>query len=104
NPVEVDAAGKQTLGQLTRAGLYSFFSHGEILGLMPRLSNPFSKTRLKLKLLPAHKLRQDSNGFDMYQGVIMTMWGFPLAYKLMLRLQQWDVEYPEIIPARDENG
>jgi lambda family phage portal protein len=104
NPVEVDASGKQTLGQLTRAGVMSFFSHGEILGLMPRLNNPFAKTRLKLKLLPAHKLRQDSNGFDMYQGVIMTMWGFPLAYKIMLRIQQWDVEFPEIVPARDNVG
>jgi lambda family phage portal protein len=104
NPVEVDAAGKQTLGQMTRASVNSFFSHGEVVALMPRLSNPFARTRIKLKLLPAHKLRQDSNGFDMYQGVQMTKWGFPLAYKMDLRLQQWDVELPEVVPARDRIG
>jgi lambda family phage portal protein len=105
NPVEVDAAGKQTLGQLTRAAVNSYFSHGEILALQPRLRNPFAKTSVKLKLLPAHKLRQDSNGHDMFQGVIMTMWGFPLAYKIMLRVQpEWDVEFPEIVPARDPVG
>jgi lambda family phage portal protein len=104
NPVEVDAAGKQTLGQLTRSAVHSFFSHGEVVGLMPRLRNPFATTRVKLKLLPAHKLRQDSNGIDMYQGVQMTRWGFPLAYKMMLRLHQWDVEFPETVPARDNFG
>lgn len=105
NPVEVDAAGKQTLGQMTRAAVNSYFSHGEVLALQPRLRNPFAQTSVKLKLLPAHKLRQDSNGHDMYQGVVMTMWGFPLAYKIMLRVQpQWDVEFPEIVPARDQIG
>jgi lambda family phage portal protein len=104
NPVEVDAAGKQNLGQLTKAAVYSFYSHGEILALQPRLNNPFSRTRVKLKMLPAHKLRQDSNGYDMYQGVRMTKWGFTLAYKMDLRLQQWDVEFPEIVPARDNIG
>jgi lambda family phage portal protein len=104
NPIEVDAAGKQTLGQITRAAVYSFFSHGESLALLPRLHNPFSKTRVKVKMLPAHKLRQDSNGFDMYQGVVMTKWGFPLVYKMDLRLQQWDVEYPEMVPAFDGIG
>jgi lambda family phage portal protein len=104
NPVEVDAAGKQTLAQLTRSGVHSFFSHGEVVGLLPRLRNPFARTSIKLKMLPAHKLRQESNGFDMYQGVVMTKWGFPLAYHMMLRLQQWDVEYPEVVPARDAIG
>lgn len=104
NPLEVDAAGKQNLGQLTRAAINSCFSHGEILALLPRITNPYAKTRVKLKMLPAHKLRQDSNGIDMYQGVQMTSWGFPLAYKIMLRLHQWDVEFPEIIPSRDGIG
>ncbi|WP_315768228.1 phage portal protein [Bradyrhizobium sp. SZCCHNR2012] len=104
NPIEVDAAGKQTLGQMTRAGLNSFFSHGEVLALLPRPRNPFAKTRVKLKLLPAHKLRQDSNNIDTYQGVRMTAWGFPLSYKIMLRLHQWDTEFPEVIPARDGIG
>lgn len=103
-PVEVDAAGKQTLGQITRASINSYFSHGEILALQPRLNNPFSRTRLKIKLLSPHKLRQDSNGFDLFQGVSMTKWGFPVAYKMMLRLTEADVEYPEMVPARDNVG
>ncbi|WP_454626933.1 phage portal protein [Bradyrhizobium cenepequi] len=105
NPCEVDAAGVQNLGQLTKSGLHSYFSHGEILALIPRIDNPYARTRAKLKVLPAHKLVQDSNGVEMFQGVKMTGWGFPLAYKISLRaFESMDAEYDTIVPARDAIG
>lgn len=105
NPCEVDAAGVQNLGQITKSGLHSYFSHGEVLALIPRIDNPYARTKAKLKVLPAHKLVQDSNGVDMFQGVVMTGWGFPLAYKINLRaFESVDAEYATIVPARDQIG
>lgn len=105
NPCEVDAAGVQNLGQLTKSAIHSYYSHGEVLGLIPRVDNPYARTKAKLKLLPAHKLVQDSNGIDMFQGVVMTGWGFPLEYKINLRaFETMDAEYAVRVPARDIVG
>lgn len=105
NPCEVDAAGVQNLGQLTKSGVHSYFSHGEVLALIPRVDNPYARIKAKLKVLPAHKLTQPGNGVDMFQGVVMTGWGFPLAYRINLRaFESMDAEYAVMVPARDQIG
>lgn len=105
NPCEVDAAGVQNLGQLTKSAIHSYYSHGEVLALIPRIDNPYARTKAKIKMLPAHKLVQDSNGVDMFQGVRMTGWGFPLGYKINLRaFESMDAEYAVVVPARDQVG
>lgn len=98
---ECDAAGKHTLGQMTEAGLRSNFAYGEILGLLPLIRRPESQTELKLKLLPPHKLTQDSDGVRLFQGVYHDGWDFPLAYRMLLRIGATNMETPIVVPARD---
>lgn len=103
-PEECDAAGKHTLGQQTEAALRSNFAYGEILGLLPMISRPESETRIKLKLLPPHKLVQDTDGVRLFQGIYHDEWDFPLAYRMMLRVGASNMETATIVPARDPDG
>ena len=105
NPMECDAGGRFTMGQQARAVTACHFSHGEGLALLPMISRPGSQTRTKVKLLLPHKLVQDSNGFNMQQGVIMDAWGLPVAYRIRMRPQSaegWEDVYT--VPARDGVG
>lgn len=104
NPFECDAEGKKTVGQMCKAAMQSYFSHGEVLGLLPRVKRPWATTETKVKLLPAHKLVQDSDGISMFQGVRMDGWGFPLAYRINLRVDAaWESERPVDVISRDGN-
>lgn len=103
NPMECDARGMQTLGQMARAVMRNYYSHGEAVALLPMVSRPHTKTRTKVKLIPPHKLVQDSDGLRMFQGVKMDAWGLPVSYRFNLRMEQ---SYEQLIdiPARDAAG
>lgn len=103
SPLECDAAGKHSLGQQARGALLGNFSHGEVLALLPKVSRSVSLTQTKVKLLPAHKLRQDTDGDRMFQGVVMDAWGLPSAYMIDMRLAQ-AYEEPVRVRARDAAG
>jgi len=103
NPIECDAAGKHNMGQLARSVLMSYFSHGEALGLLPAVRRRVSRTKTKVKLLPAHKLTQDGDNIRMFQGVLMDDWGFPKGYRLRLKIGS-DYEDTVDVPARDSFG
>lgn len=103
NAVECDAAGKQNMGQMGRSVLLTFFGHGEALGLLPFVRRAVSRTQTKVKLLPPHKLTQDTDGVSMFQGVLMDDWGLPKSYRIMLRAGGW-TEEPIDIRARDAAG
>lgn len=96
-PIECDAGGRMTVGQMARAVMKSYYSHGEAVALLPHVSRPYSATKTKVKLIPAHKLLQDSDHWRMFQGVTMDAWGLPVSYKLSLRVQQ---AYEEIVDVR----
>lgn len=101
---ECDASGKHTLGQLQEQSLDSYFTHGEVLALLPRLDRPNAETALKIKMLPPHKLVQDTaETLGMYQGVTMGDWGFPLQYRIQLATQ-YGIEQPLNIEAFTSEG
>lgn len=80
---ECDAAGKHTLAQLQEQAVDTYYSHGEVLGLMPRLDRPNSITALKVALMPPHKLVQDTQeDIGLHQGVRMGAWSYPLSYRI----------------------
>lgn len=82
-PVECDAAGKMTVGQMTDAVLRGYYSHGEALALLPYIRRPISQSRTKVKLLPPTRLVQDTNGLArMFQGVSVDEHGLPIAYRI----------------------
>lgn len=100
-PLECDAAGKMTLAQMQRAVMLSYFSHGEGLSLLPMVHRPWSQTQTKVKLMPAHKLVQDSDGVRMFQGVHMDAWNLPVAYRMWMRIEQ---SYEELIDIAARDG
>jgi lambda family phage portal protein len=102
-PMECDARATMTVSDMEGAVLKSYFSHGETVGLLPMISRPYAETRTKVKLIPAHKLTQDSDGFRQFQGITTDGWGMPISYRLSLRLQE-KVEQLIDIRARDSAG
>lgn len=84
SPLECDAAGTHNLAKLSDAALRSDWAYGEYLGLVPWIRRPASVTRTKLQLIPAHRLMQDGNGVDLFQGVRVDRDGMPIAYRLRL--------------------
>lgn len=102
-PFECDARATMTIADMEGAVLKSYFSHGETVGLLPMISRPGATTRTKVKLIPAHKLAQDSDGFRMYQGITTDGWGMPISYRLMLRVAE---KFEQIVDvrARDSAG
>lgn len=84
NPLECDAAGKLTLHQQARAGISSFFGPGEIVQRIRWIPRPESRTRTKVQMIPAHRLTQESNGVDLYQGIRIDPNGMPIGYRMQL--------------------
>lgn len=103
NPLECDANGRHSMGQLAKSVLMNYFSHGEALGLLPSVRRRASRTRTKVKLLPPHKLMQDGDNIKMFQGVLMDDWGLPMGYRLRLRIGGIMEETVDV-PARDGYG
>lgn len=83
-PLECDAAGKNDIHQLCKAALRSYFAHGEWIAWYRWLPRRESTTATKIHLLPAHRLVQNSNGEDLFQGVRIDKTGLPRAYQLRL--------------------
>lgn len=82
---ECDANGKHTFGMLQEQAIDSYYTHGEVLGLLPLIDRPNSITRTKIKLLPPHKLVQDCiESVGLQQGVTHGAWGYPLKYRICL--------------------
>ena len=101
NRLECDAAGKLTLHEQVRAGISSFFATGEVVQCMRWIGRPQSRTRTKVMMVPSHRLVQDSNGIDLYQGVRVDRNGMPLGYRMRLPTPLLDTGEILEFPARD---
>ncbi len=104
NPVECDAGGRYTIGQMTCQVLKSYFSHGEAVALLPYLRRPESRSAVKVQVLPAHKLVQDTNELErLFQGVRVDGYSMPVAYRFNRNDRFPAVQQVEIL-ARDDFG
>jgi lambda family phage portal protein len=103
---ECDAAGKHTLAQLQEQAVDTYYSHGEVLGLLPRLDRPNAITGLKVALLPPHKLVQDTmESIGMHQGVTMGAWSYPLKYRICMPTSfgtDSDLDIPAYTPSNQQ--
>lgn len=105
NPLECDAGGRWTVAQMTEAVVRLNYAYGESLALLPAVTRPESRTRAKVHLLPPHRLTQDSNGVDLFQGVRMGDWGLPIAYRIQLSgIAGENYAMPVMVRARDGAG
>ena len=101
--LECDAAGKHDVHQLCKAALRSYFATGEWIAWYRWLPRPESYTATKIHLLPSHRLVQNSNGVDLFQGVRINETGLPTGY--VLRLTTPIVETGKLIEvAARDNG
>lgn len=100
--LECDAAGKFTLDQQAAQALGSFFAYGEWIALVPWLRRQESITRTKIQLVPAHRLTQDGNGVNLFQGVRVNKTGLPISYRLRLTTPIADVG--EVVELRARDG
>lgn len=101
SPLECDTRAKMTVADMADAVMRSWYSHGEAVGLLPMVSRPGAVSRTKVKLIPAHKLMQDSDGWRMHQGVTTDGWGMPISYRMSLRIKE---AYEEIVDIRARDG
>lgn len=99
--LECDAGGKWDVHQMAAAALGSYFGAGEWVAEYPWINRASSKTKTKIRLIPAHRLTQESNGVDLFQGVRVDKNELPVGYRF--RLTQPIVDPGEVIeiPARD---
>lgn len=104
DPDECDAGGKDTLGGMQEQVVDSYYTHGEALSLLPRLDRSNSISLLKVKVLPPHKLSQDTlDTIGMHQGITMGAWGYPLKYRIGLGTA-YGIEEDQDIMARTPDG
>ena len=99
-----DAEGKFTLSKLEEAACRSYFASGEIVGLVPWIDRPGAKTKTKIRLLPAHRLTQETNGIDLWQGVRVDKKGCPVSYRFRLTQPLLQIAQVTEIAARDGAG
>lgn len=84
NPVECDAAGKHSIGQLTAMVLKTWYAYGEAICLLPAFRRNASQSLLKVQLVLPHRLVQDTDPLSrMFQGVRTDCFGFPLSYRFI---------------------
>lgn len=85
-PIECDAAGKMSMGQMTDQVLRAYYSHGEALALLPYVKRAESSRGTKVQLLQPHRLVQDTNiATRMWQGVTVDPYGLPQSYRIRTR-------------------
>lgn len=102
DPNECDANAKHPMSALQEQAVDSFYTHGEVLGLLPLVERPNAITQTKLKLLPAHKLSQDTiESMGLIQGITHGAWGVPLKYRINMPTN-YGVEQPLEIMAYDQ--
>lgn len=103
-PIECDAAGKWSIDQLANAALRSYFGPGEWVAWMRWISRVGAKTKTKVQLIPSHRMVQESNGRDLFQGVRVDPYAMPVSYRF--RLPKPIVDSGDIaeIRARDSVG
>ncbi len=100
-PIECDASGKADLHKLARSALRQWFATGEYLQWMRFIRRPQSETGTKIHLVPSHRLTQESNGVDLFQGVRIDRDGLPRGYRLRLTTPIMETGQITEVAARD---
>lgn len=99
--LECDAAGKNDIHQLCKSALRSYFATGEWVAWYRWINRQESRTGTKIHLIPSHRLIQNSNGYDLFQGVRINETGLPLSYLLRLTAPIMDTGSIVEVQARD---
>ena len=98
-----DAGGRFTFGKILVQAYRHWMATGEVLASLPWFRRPGSAFATKVKLLPAWRLSQRSEGRDLVQGIRLDGVGAARAY-LLKRRTAWGGEEEVELAARDAFG
>lgn len=105
NPRECDAGGRMNFYMQQQAAYASYLAYGEILGLLPLIDRPHTKTMTKVALLPPSRLENRNDVEDgLYQGVKVDGWGCPQSYLIRRKPAGVGTESAVEIQACDADG
>ncbi len=104
SPLECDTAGKASLHQQAKAALRSYFGPGEWVAWIRWIRRSCSATATKVQLIPAHRLVQETNGEDLFQGVRINAVGLPVSYRFRLARPLLETGAITEIAARDSKN
>lgn len=103
NPLECDARGRRTIADMTDAAIRYHFAFGEAFALLPEITRPESRTKLKVMLVSPHTHVNDTNELArMYQGVTIDADGLPTAHSFRRKIN--GVEQIVAVKARSSTG
>ncbi len=101
NPLECDALARNSIAQLCKAALATWFATGEIVATLPFYRDRLARTGTKVLLLPPSRLSQKTDAMRrLIQGVQMDERGRPYAYHFR-RKNRYGGEEEYAILARD---
>lgn len=103
-PLECDAAGKSTIGQMTAAAIKGWFAHGEILASIEVKSHPGALSRTKLQALDPMCLPRTTFRRDAPQGIVTDANGMPLHYCFRIADPVTRIERDRVVAARSNTG
>jgi lambda family phage portal protein len=98
-----DAGGRYWFGQLLAQAYRHWMATGEILATLPLIDRPGTQWRTKLRILPAWRLSDRSEGIDLKQGVRIDRFSAPRSYLLKVRTAAGGMVEQEF-PATDGYG
>lgn len=82
NPMECDAAGKHTIGELTAQFYKTWFAYGEGIALLPSIRRKGTAGRARIQPILPHRLVQDTEALSgLFQGIRCDEAGLPLSYR-----------------------
>jgi lambda family phage portal protein len=81
SPIDCDASGKMTLGQMGQVQYASYLAYGEHLALAPIIGRREGTVPTKIMVLPPHRLANKNDSFQgIVNGVEIDRYGLPKAY------------------------
>jgi hypothetical protein len=80
-----DAGGRYWFGQLLAQAYRHWMATGEILATLPLISRPGTQWRTKLRILPAWRMSDRTEGWDLKQGVRIDPFSAPRGYILKVK-------------------
>ena len=78
-PYECDAAGRYTMAQMEAAAVRQWIGTGEVVASIREIARPGAETKPPVRLLPSHRLSQNSDGMNrLDHGVYTDANGLPV--------------------------
>lgn len=91
NPLECDARGKRTIGDLTDAAIRAHYAFGEAVAVLPRISRSASRSLTKVLMLSPHRIKDETDDrLNMQNGVMLDATGLPIGYRFVRKLQGYE--------------